>query len=364
MNKLSLLTLAAVAGTQFMAAAHAAPLDALLSANKSTVPGKVEIEAAYDVVNSTVDVFKVRDRDEDFSGTNVGDYRGTHLRGGVAVTPALWIDGGIWQRKLDYRNDQAKLNSWQVAAQYKFLDGYAMVPTMAARVGAWGNYADNLDKTTPTTLAGVTLNSVRVKDPSDRQFQADLIASWPVFKQGEVSAFIGGGASRVKLGSVAGTTTQNGCNYNLAFGRTEAVGTLEQFCNAGVVIDRFTVSNSSIGINVYDEAEYRARFMHAGLSGKWLSGNWQFRAGYDYQRLKRDGVDDIISRRGGKAVDNNHTFVGEIMYRVTDNVSLFGRGQMMLNQFTGEIPFAYNTLTASRFDKKYGFVSAGVVVAF
>jgi hypothetical protein len=364
MNKLSLLALSAVASTQFLSAAHAAPLDALLSANKASVPGKVKIEAGYDVVNTAVDIFNVRNRDDDFAGTNVGDYHGGHLRAGVALTPSLWLDGGIWQRTLDYRNDKARLNSWQIAAQYKFLDGHAMVPTLAARVGAWGNDAGQLNKTTPTTLSGVTLNSVTVNDPSDRQFQADLIASWPVLKQGEVSAFIGGGASRVKIGTVAGTATQNGCNYNLAFGRDTVTGTLAHFCNAGVVIDRFTAANSSLGINVYDEAEYRARFMHAGLSGKWLAGNWQFRAGYDYQRIKRDGVDDVISQRGGKPVDNNHTFVGELMYRVTDNVSLFGRGQLMVRQFTGEIPFAYNSLAAERFDKKYGFVTAGAVVTF
>jgi hypothetical protein len=364
MKKLHLLALSAVASTQLLSAAHAAPLDALLSANKPTVPGKVEIEAAYDVVNSKVDVFNVRDSDKDFAGTNVGDYHGAHLRAGVAVTPSLWLDGGLWQRKLDYRQDQAKVNSWQLAAQYKFLDGKALVPTMAARVGAWGNYADSLDKTSPTKVSGVTLNSVSVKDPSDRQFQADLIASWPVLQQGEVSAFIGGGASRVKLGSVSGTATQNGCNYNLAFGRSEVTGTLAQFCNAGVVIDRFTLANSTVGINVFDEAEYRARFMHAGLSAKWLMGNWQLRAGYDYQRVNRDSVDDSISRRGGKPVEDNHTLVGEVMYRVTNNVSLFGRGQLMKRQFTGEIPFAYNSLTAGRFDKKYGFVTAGVVMQF
>ena len=364
MKKLSLLALAAAASAQFLSPAHAAPLDALLSADKATTPGKVEIEAAYDLVNSKVDVFNVRDRDNDYAGTTVGDYHGAHIRAGVAVTPRLWLDGGFWQRKLEYRNDEAKLNSWQLAAQYKFLDGQALVPTLAGRIGAWGNYADTLNKTSPTTVSGVTLNSVSVNNPSDRQFQADLIASWPVLQKGEVSAFIGGGTSRVQLDSVSGTATQNGCNYNLAFGRTEVTGTLAQFCKAGVVVDRFTMSNSTLGINVYDEAEYRARFMHAGLSGKWLTGNWQFRAGYDYQRLNRDNVDDVISRRGGKPVDNNHTFIGEIMYRVTDHVALFGRGQMMLRQFTGEIPFAYNTLTASRFDKKYGLVTAGVVISF
>jgi hypothetical protein len=364
MNKFYLLALSAAAGAQFISAAQAAPLDALLSANKAAAPGKVEIEAGYDVVNSKVDIFNVRNRDNDFAGTNIGDYHGAHARAGVAITPKLWLDGGLWQRRLEYRNDEAKLNSWQVAAQYKFLEGQALVPTLAARVGAWGNNADSLNKTSPTTVSGVTLNSVTVNNPSDRQFQADLIASWPVLRQGEVSTFIGGGTSRVQLDSVTGNATQNGCNYNLAFGRNELTGTLAQFCNAGVVVDRFTMSNSAVGINVYDEAEYRARFMHAGLSGKWLTGNWQFRAGYDYQRVNRSGVDDIISQRGGKPIDNNHTFIGEIMYRVSDHVSLFGRGQMMVRQFTGEIPFAYNTLTASRFDKKYGFVTAGVVLSF
>lgn len=364
MKKFSLLLLSAIAATQGMSTAHAAPLDALLSANKGTQPGKVEIEAGYDVVNDTVDLFRVRDRDNDFAGTNVGDYKGAHLRVGVAVTPSLWLDGGLWQRRLEYRNDEAKINSWQIATQYKFLDGKALVPALAARVGAWGNYADRLDKTTPTTVSGTTLNSVTVKDPSDRQFQADLIASWPVLQQGEVSAFAGVGTSRVQLGSVAGTATQNGCNYNLAFGQTNVTGTLAQFCNASAVVDRFTLANSSLGINVYNEAEYRARYLHAGVSAKWLTGNWQFRAGYDYQHVKRNNVDDIISQRGGKPVENNHTLIGEIMYRVTDNVSLFGRGQVMTKQFTGEIPFAYNSLTAGRFDKKYGFVSAGVVVRF
>lgn len=364
MKKISSLVLSAIACTQFISTVQAAPLDALLSAHKSTIPGKIELEAAYDIVNSTVDILNVRDRDNDFSGTNVGNYKGAHLRAGVAVTPNLWVDGGLWQRRLEYRNDQAKINSWQLAAQYKFLDGRAYVPSVAARIGAWGNYADRLDKTSPTTVSGVTLNSVTVKDPSDRQLQADLIASWSVLQQGEMSAFMGAGTSRVELGSVTGTTTQNGCNYNLSFGRTDVTGTRTQFCNASIIVDRITVTNSTLGINVYNEAEYHARYMHGGLSAKWLTGNWQFRVGYDYHRVKRDNVDDVISQRGGKPVENNHTLIGELMYRVSDNVSLFGRGQIMARQFTGEIPFAYNSLTASRFDKKYGFVTAGVVVFF
>ena len=49
MSKLSFLALSTALSCQFLSAAHAAPLDALLSANKSTVPGKTEIEAGFDV---------------------------------------------------------------------------------------------------------------------------------------------------------------------------------------------------------------------------------------------------------------------------------------------------------------------------
>jgi hypothetical protein len=36
----------------------------------------------------------------------------------------------------------------------------------------------------------------------------------------------------------------------------------------------------------------------------------------------------------------------------------------MTNQFVGEIPFAYNTLTANRFGKACRFLSASVLVTF
>ncbi|MDB5726920.1 MAG: putative signal peptide protein, partial [Noviherbaspirillum sp.] len=55
---------------------------------------------------------------------------------------------------------------------------------------------------------------------------------------------------------------------------------------------------------------------------------------------------------------------GELAYRLTTNLSLFGRGQYMTNQFTGEIPFAYNTFTAGRFDKRYGIVTVGLAADF
>lgn len=343
----------------FLSPAVAAPLDAFLSANQSSTPGEVQIEAAYDLVNSTVDFLKMRENDANYSGTNAGDYHGAHVRAGVAITPRLWLDGALWERQIDYRSDLAKINTWQLAAQYKLLEGSGYQPSMALRLGAWGNYADELKKSSPTTVRGKTLNSVNVLNPKDLQYQLDLIGTSKIADNTELSVFAGAGVSRVTVGSVNATTSLDGCNYNLALGPTNVVGSCTS--DAG---DHFTMPNNVYGININKEAQYNARYLQGGLMLKWQKDDWQVRGGYLYQTLSRNQIDDTIKSRGGIRSQSNHILMGEIMYKMLRNTAIFVRGQYMTNQFTGEIPFAYNTLTASRFDKQYGILSTGLVVIF
>jgi hypothetical protein len=337
----------------------AAPLDAFLTANQSNVPGTVELEAAYDLVNSTVDVFNIRDKDAIYAGTNVGDYRGGHLRAGIAITPRIWIDGGFWQRKLDYRNDVADIKSWQLAAQYKLVDGIGYQPAIALRAGAWGNYSNELKKTSPTSVAGRTLDGITVDSPKDNQYQLDLIGTSTLSAHTELSMFVGAGTGKVTLNGVAANIA--GCNYNLNFSPSVIEGTLAAPCNGA---DKISYPNSAAGIDINNEAQYRANFLNAGLMLNWKKDDWQLRGGYQYQHLKRKQIDDIISSRGVSSYQSNHTLVGEVKYQVIKEAAVFLRGQYMTNQFVGDIPFAYNTLTASRFGKAYGFVSAGVLVTF
>ncbi|KAF3996618.1 hypothetical protein [Glaciimonas immobilis] len=353
-----------VGGVQIAAPTVAAPMDAFLSANQSSTPGEVQVEAAYDLVNSTIDVFNFRNSSSGYSGTNVGDYHGGHLRAGVAITPRLWIDGAFWRRNIQYSGDIQKINTWQLAGQYKVFDGIGYEPSIALRAGAWGNYADQLTKTSPTTLSGATLSSLTVSKPKDVQYQLDLIGTSKVFEHTELTLFGGVGASRVTINSVNGTANFAGCNYNIAFGETETVGTLAQMCNASIVIDRFALSNAATGYYVNKETQYNATFYHAGANVKWHSDNWQLRAGYQYQYINRDYVDDVVKSRGGKIYQSNHILMADVIYKLFANTSIFVRGQYMTNQFTGEIPFAYNTLTASKFNNRYGIVSTGLIVTF
>lgn len=347
------------------ASASAAPFDALLTANHFQNAGSGEIELGYDTLTDSMDFLHLREKSTAANATTtVGDYKGEHLRAGVAVTPRLWLDGTYWKRNIDYRSFDAKLDSWQIAGQFKLLDADGRVPALAIRLGGFGNSADSLTKSANTTVAGTKFTSATVNKPKDTQLQLDVIGTWTTSEHTALSLSGGAGVSKVKFDSVSATSrTSNGCEYNVAFSPAGLEATLASPCTAKVVIERFSQPASET-IDVYKEAQYKSRFVQVGTNIDWHSGNWRARLGYDFQVMSRDDVDDIIENRGGKAYKHNHVLVTDVSYNVYKNVVLFARGQLMSNQFNGEVPLAYNSLTADKYNQKYGFVSVGVSVIF
>jgi hypothetical protein len=342
--------------------ATAAPLDAFLTANRYSTPWKGEVEISYDLVNNSLDFLHLREKNG--VTTNVGDYKGAHLRGGLAITPELWVEGAYWQRKIDYRSFVAEVKTWQLAGQYKLLEGAASKPSVALRLGAWGNDSDQLTKFTNTTISGTKFTSATVTKPNDVQYQLDLIATWLPSEQTEISMFGGAGKSSVSFDTVSATSrTKNGCNYNVAFNQTGSESTLSQPCNAPIVITRFTQPLSET-VNIDQEAKYNASYYQVGVMSAWHSTNWRVRGGYQYQIIKRSKVDDIIASRGDTAYKHNHILTADLSYNVYKNTILFVRGQLMSNQFNGELPMAYNSLTADKFNQRYGIVSTGLMYAF
>ncbi len=344
--------------------ALAAPLDGLLTTHPEQFSKNGYVELGYDAMNGALDVLNLRDQDASLSGTNIGNYHGAHVRAGLALTPSLWLDGGVWQRKLDYRSDQVAIDTWQVAGQYRMLDGKGVVPALGLRLSAWGNRSGKLTKSSPTTVQGVTLDSISVSSPEDLQVQLDLVGSWNPGKAHEVTLLAGVGSSRVRVDEVTARDIQGGCLYDVVFGPTSVTGTLAQPCNANVVVNNFSVQNDTYGINVPLETQYNSTYAQLGLTYAWKSRRFMLRGGYTYQIFQRDYIDDAIRSRGGQAYEASHTLTGEITMLATKRIAVFLRGTAMSNQLLGEVPFAYNTLTAHRFDKVYGIVSAGLLVGF
>lgn len=346
--------------------AMAAPLDGLLTAHPEQFSKNGYVELSYDAMNGALDVLNLRDKDASLSGTNIGNYHGAHIRTGLALTPSLWLDGGVWQRKLDYRNDQVAIDTWQVAGQYRVLEGKGVVPALGLRLSAWGNRSGKLTKSSPTTMQGKTIDSISVNSPEDLQVQLDLVGSWNPGKAHEVTLLAGMGSSRVRVDEVTARDTLGGCLYDVVFGPTSVTLTLAQACNApGLVRNQYDTSYDDYGINnVPQETQYNSKYAQLGLMYAWKSRRFMLRGGYTYQIFQRDYIDDAIRARGGQAYEASHTLTGEVTMLASKRMAVFLRGTAMSNQLLGEVPFAYNTLTAHRFDKVYGIVSAGLLVGF
>lgn len=394
--------------------AFAAPLDGLLTALPETYSDRPTVEVGYDMVNDTVDVFNIRGD----VAADIGDYSGGHVRVVWPLTPFLQLDGALWKRGIDYRQDTIKLDSWQVGAQQRIANQKGALPALALRLSAWGSRSDAVTKSS-ATLNGLTATQVSVHSPEDRQYQADLLMSWKLSDGWQVDTFGGVGRGKVKIGNIAVSTitgSRNGLSVsgtNGALSRS-GIATLDTvtaskdsntFTGTGVTvsnnliqidslafsgltcadvsvspgaatcvfngspieltgflsgfgldIDDLLALSNEIGFN-YGQVEYDFNYMQAGFALSWHKDNWRLRGSYLFQKFNRDsGVADTYN--------TVQTLTGEAAYRVGDGKAVFLRGQIMDHNLMGETPLAYNSLTASRFDKKYGLLTLGFVMGF
>ncbi|MEY4754376.1 MAG: hypothetical protein RJA44_2051 [Pseudomonadota bacterium] len=361
---------ALLCGLGGVAAVQAAPLDALLDAEGPLSPAlladgapHLQLELAGDLANSTVDVLHLRSSDPAYAGTKIGNYHGSHLRAALGWQ-RLTLQGSLWQRRLQDRSDLYRLDTWQLATQWRLTAApQADDGALALRASVWGNRADQLVRNTSTRLTNSSIDTqvrdVLLQAPRDRQTQLDLIGSqrhgahlW--------SGFAGLGRSRITNQGVSGHSSIGSCPYLLDFGPTDLVATPTGSCAGGVIIE---VPNALLPYAALPETNYSASYLHAGASYGWQSGDWGLRLGYEFQRWQRP-IDDLIRQRGGVAYTDNHILIGEGRHALGAGLSLLLRGQLMRNQFVGELPLAYNSISASRFGKKYGLVSFGLQAEF
>lgn len=367
------------------APAAAAPFDYALTARPEQA-GARQFEVAVDAMNDTLDVFDIRGRDPVYGGTNVGDYTGAHLRGGWKLTERWWIDAALWRRKIEYRNDSGSLTSWQLAAQYRFAGdagdigggsagatATAAGPTggataWALRGSVWGNRSGTLDKRSPTTLAGYTMDSVAIDSPRDLQWQFDLIATRGG-ADASVSGFVGIQRGKVDYSRLSGTATAGSCPYAVAFGDSTTVLTQTADCtgSGGTLAagTQVTVDNSALGLNPRDALAYTATVLRAGVNAHKRWGAWQLRGGLAYEHHDRgNALEDAAQGLSGTYQSGNLSAALELGYRFTPTLTGFVRGTAWQYQLMGEVPFLYNAVTARRSDRRYGIVSFGVSASF
>ena len=343
----------------------AAPLDGLLTAMPERLVPSGFVEFATDHMNDSLDVFRIREGDPLTAGTKAGDYRGQHVNAGWNAGQGLWLSGGLWQRNLSDAADTYLYNSWQLAAQYRFIEAQEHRPALALRLSSWGNWAGATESSTPVNVPGAILNTVKVTKPSDQQLQADLIATWDLSPTLELSGLLSAGSHRLSYGALSATTTRNGCNYQLSFTGNDIFGTLIPPCAAkGGIIQQFFDSSGDYGVDVANEIAWRGTFMQLGFNSTWQNGPWTLKGGYLFHTVRREAVDTILASRGKPAYTQNHNIIMEADYRIHRYVSLFSRAQMNSSLFSNDIPVTYNSSTAARFRSKYSLFSIGLRADF
>ncbi len=343
----------------------AAPLDVFLTATPEQIAPSGYLELVSDHMNESLDFFKVRDSDPQTAGTKAGNYQGTYLSGAVRLFDKTWLSGTLGQRSVSSTSDTYNYTNWQVSGLYRFLEQNGKVPAMALRLSAWGNYASATESTTAVVVPGAKLNTAKITEPADRQWQADWVGTWNLSSASTVSAFIGVGKSQLSYGELTATTAHNGCNYNVTFYGNDIYGILIRPCMmGGAIVEEFYDSSGEYGVDVAREIAWNSNFAQAGINGTWQHAPWTLQAGYLLHVVNREGVDQILADRSKPFYTKNHNLTLQANYRIRPGWSIFGRAQLTSNLFFNDIPVSYNSSTSERFGSRYSIFSLGLRAEF
>jgi len=344
--------------------ASAAPDDVFLQAEPTTGEfTAVRVEASYDMINDTLDVLRLRQR-QGAVPDNAGDYRGGKLMLGYKFSPHWSGSATYWRRGIDYGADTNHIDSWMLSLHYDPLAEPGARDRIITRFSLWGDYSGSLTRSSALTVHNTTFNGATVKGANDIQAQADVIFSGELTERNQLTGFVGLGLSRVSIGSVNTRLQRGNCGFNVAIGSDNvARGALAAPCVAGnshLQSATFVADASQFGVNVNDDFNYIAGYLSVGGSWRWRYESFAARLGYQFQYLLRSNVDNSMHSYGNSPIRSNHTLGLELSYAVVKNVDVFLRGQASLHNFVGTIPFLYNTATAGKMDRYYGYGSVGI----
>lgn len=339
--------------------AQAAPLDIFLTATPEPLTGQGTLELGADRINPQLDVLNLRSRSSNPDNAN-SSYAANHVSAGIRVGEQGWLSASLGQRNITDSGGNYHYNSWQLSGQYRLFEAQAWQPATAVRLSAWGNYADQTESSKPVVVPGAKLDSVKISRPADLQLQADLVGSWRLDGDTDVSATLGLGASQLSYGALSATTTLDGCHYKLAFTGNAVYGVLASPCSAGIYVQEIYDNSGRLGIDVANEIAWRGKFIQAGVNARWRDGPWTWRAGYLFYGVQRETVDAILAARKQASYTQNQSMGLEASYRLRPDTQLFASALISSNLFFNDMPLTYNTSTAARFDSATSVYGVGL----
>lgn len=348
----------------FTPLSYAAPHDLYLQSQSfgQALPNSVSL--SIDAVNDTIDVFDIRES-EGITDNSSGDYIGFQINGLYQLHPEWALEGAYWHREIDYSQDTNKLDTALLGVRYMPPLALDKNDSLSLRASIWGNTANALTKSTPTTVNNRTFRRVDVKDPSDFQVQLDAIFSRKLDSMNQINLFGSLGYSKVNVDKIDIQAKYQGCNVNLAVdSNNQYVGHLLEKCKLsnGYIIEDLDLKGNAneYGLDVKKDLNYDSYIASIGGSWNWRYQQFESQLGYQYHRLWRNDIDDRVTNFGNQAIKDNHSIGAKFSYAFTPYLTGYIQGEMYQHNLIGQVPFLYNGVTASRLDKRYGLASLGI----
>jgi hypothetical protein len=358
----------ALVGCALLHPAYSAPDDEFLRAEPTTGYNNSHLtgEVSYDLVNSTTDIFNLR-QSQGAVSANAGDYQGGHATLNYKFSSAISGSASYWRRNIDYGQDTNSINSWSLGLNYDPFAWDNATDRAVFRFSLWGDTANKLNKSSPTIVNGTTFNQLSVNNPQDLQAQIDAIFSTKINQANQLTFFVSGGLSKVSVDEINTSLRRGNCNFNVNINSNNiANGNLASPCAVGtnqLQSATFSSNASDFGVDIKKDLNYTAQFIGFGGSWRWTYDKFTSDLGYQFQYINRSDVDSRISASGGSPLKTNQTVGLDLSYKINDQLAIFFRNQAFQYNFVGTIPLLYNSQTANKLDRFYGYSSLGLRLA-
>lgn len=309
--------------------------------------GRLEVTPYYEAVNSAIDVFNFRDKEEKATGTKLGtfgDYsaKGLMINFGLFDRATFHFNGQC--RGIDYSRDTMDIESFNTSLRYNFYAGNGILPTLAIEPHFYFNRGHNISYSGTATIKktgegwgieyGPFPYSITAGGLKDKDWGFSLLASKRIYSMIGLNLFYR--YDRITVGSEIKLSLPADLDEKIAseWSKWDQI-------KEGLTSSEYKETDHSLGVGL---------IMTPGE-------NWIISGSYRFVMVSRD-IDDIIARD----YRTNNILKGRITYFVSSWMGISLDATYFSNRLIGEIPFLYNSLTAHRYDRPYGF--AGLSITF
>jgi len=319
-------------------------------------PDKVGINLEYILLNDTVDVLNLKDKEFDAKTSNaIGDLSGEKIGLTYGFNDTLMMRYNLSRQNLEYNNNKMNNTKNEFFVRKNFLQNDKKnFSGISLDVGAISNqlgnyYISNIDD----------INEVSKRYYVDKSYKLQK-------SNGNLYAVSENSSTALSYQPWVGIEDTNDMNFY--FRAITGLNTENDMIDIFLGVKKTKISNKLVAnkelvdvakshnIEIEKDLSRSEINYFAGFSGRH---QWDFLGIeylYKYDRFQRDSGLDYVNF--------NHTVDITFDWQLEENLFLYMGGRAMYRQLNGEIPYLYNQYSQTTYDHEYGYSKFGLIYNF